>query len=454
MHIRQANGSKTRIRLSTDGLAVGSKNSSVFKNAKTPYEFFPLTEISDLIVDNEYRNVLLVIKELADGNLEILAYRLANEPEAKLFQQTFDEIAVKSGGRGQMYAQQQAGGNWAFTTTRPGDTINGHETWRSATHSRPRTHHSTTSLTDGTNKKTDGYVYRMQTGQPVGTPVLKRHHMHHKSDSDDENTRREISELTKEVSQLRTIIRDRTLSTDNDVRVIQNNNNDELDGPIRLIFTKDGVIETHGSSTVVREGSESGSDRDSGIQTTKTHGTGHLVDVRAGTVRAASRDYRNSSSTTTARHRSTGSAFDQTDLDTTRGNRASQHSYDNGYATGAHRTGASTARSGGGIVHHGIIADNYVRGNRGVSPAPSMHSRAQSEGGWRLRMPWRHRSQSADGRYRQQQFQRWETASTVTGGRMAQKVYVPDGQTPPERIVLYPTAERNIRSRHASRYEL
>ncbi len=93
-HVRLTNGTKTKLKLSHDGLSSGSKYATLFKG-KLSYEFTPLRDIADIVMDDQYPNLLMVINRLPDGNYEIMAYKVNINTEGRLFQNTFADLVLK-----------------------------------------------------------------------------------------------------------------------------------------------------------------------------------------------------------------------------------------------------------------------------------------------------------------------------------------------------------------------
>lgn len=423
--MKQAKGTKTRVRLSTKGLTVGSKNNSLFKANKTPYEFFPLDDIHEVFVDNELRSLLIVIKGLADGHLELLTYKLTDELEARLYQQTFNEMVAMRNSFPSSGIHRTDGGEGTSATM----ARSGMHTSRSHGYHSYNTTPGTTKRAIG-NKPAEGFVYRLKPDDGSGTPASRRHHKaRHRSEGDalDEELRKQ-----QEDREFLAAMRQRESTDIND--------NDEPDGPIRLIFSKEGIIETHGNASLVRNGelaSNPDSDRGSDIAI-KDNVNPVVVDSGLGTVRATVTDYRNTTTRTSTDHTDYGSH------------------YGNGYVGGVRSTARSPTRNSEHITHQVVQDPSHTHRDfsRSYSPAPSHQSRTQSEGGWRMKMPWRRRSKSVESHGHNAQ--KWETSSLMVGGKKPMgKIYVPPNQGgPPDYIVMYPTLDKQMRARSTNRFEL
>ena len=94
-HVRLNKGYKTKLKLTSEGLASGNKSSALLKN-KIPYEFTPLTDIKDISTDQVFHNVLLCVFLLTDIQYEITAYRFSDETEARLFQHAYYDLVGRS----------------------------------------------------------------------------------------------------------------------------------------------------------------------------------------------------------------------------------------------------------------------------------------------------------------------------------------------------------------------
>ena len=93
--IRINKGIKTKLKLTSSGLVSGSKSNG-FIRTKVPYEFAPLEDVMDVIVDSRFGDVILCIYRLTEVQYELVAYRMSTSKEAEIFSATFSEMTASA----------------------------------------------------------------------------------------------------------------------------------------------------------------------------------------------------------------------------------------------------------------------------------------------------------------------------------------------------------------------